>query len=144
MQPLSDKNPACDLRQQVLPDELKGRNWGGFLLPLFWGSANRVWIGLIPVLGIVYSLLSLVLGPALPDLGNAFGPLSLGVSFYLLLKGNELAWRSGRRWESVEQFRKVQTAWARVGLIVNLLIIALAIWVYLHAASAGIGAVGMG
>jgi len=90
---------------QALPEELKGLNWGAFLLPFVWGPANQVWIGLVGLLALFPNML--------------FFLASLGVSIYLLIKGNELAWRSGRRWESVEQFRAVQSAWLKAGLIVT-------------------------
>ncbi|HZT43963.1 MAG TPA: zinc ribbon domain-containing protein [Chthonomonadaceae bacterium] len=88
---------------QALPEELKGLNWGAFLLPFVWGPANQVWIGLVGALALLPTPLFLL--------------ISLVVSIYLLIKGNELAWRSGRRWESVEQFRAVQSVWLKAGLI---------------------------
>jgi hypothetical protein len=94
----------------VLPDELKGWNWGAFLLGPVWGLFNRVWFAL--VLAVIWIL------PFLPQWTAAplvFGGLALIV--YLGLKGNELAWRA-RRWDSVDQFRRVQQSWATWGLLV--------------------------
>ena len=75
----------------VVPDEIKGWNWGAFLMNWIWAIGNRVWIGLLAlVLGII---MSVILG----------------------IKGSEWAWQN-RRWESVEQFKQVQRIWAYWGL----------------------------
>ena len=52
------------------PDEIKGLNWGAFLLNWIWAIGNQVWIGLLALVPCV----------------NIF------VAVYLLFKGNELAW----------------------------------------------------
>ncbi len=92
-----------------------GLNWGGFLLPFIWGPANSVWIGLLG------------LAVLIPYVGWM---VCLGVGVYLLVKGNELAWRSGRAWQSVEQFHAVQKAWTMWGLVVTGISIVLGILVY--------------
>jgi len=87
-------------RQAVVPQELKGFNWGAFLWSWIWSIAHKTWIGLlslVPVIGVI-------------------------VWFALGFKGNEWGWRS-RRWESVEHFRQVQQKWTRwgvVGIVVSL------------------------
>ena len=45
----------------------------------------------------------------------------------LLFKGNEWAWQN-RRWDSREQFKRVQTWWNRVGVAVFLLLFALSLF----------------
>ena len=78
-----------------VPEEVKGLNWGGFLLCPIWSIFNQVWIGLaslVPCLGVV-------------------------VQIYILIKGNELAWQA-RPWESVAQFHEVQRKWAMWGVII--------------------------
>lgn len=80
----------------VVPDEIKGWNWGAFLMNWIWAIGNRVWIGLLAlVLGII---MSIILG----------------------IKGSEWAWQN-RRWESVEQFKTVQRIWAYWGVAVLIL-----------------------
>lgn len=77
----------------VLPEELKGLNGGAFLLSLFWSIAHSTWIGLlclVPYLGWI-------------------------MCFILLFKGNEFAWQN-RKWESIEQFKKVQQIWLYWGI----------------------------
>ena len=77
-----------------VPAEIKGWNWGAFLLGGFWSIGNQVWIGLLSFI---------------PYIG-------LGVAFYLGIKGNELAWKS-KRWDSIEQFKSAQRKWAIAGLV---------------------------
>lgn len=88
-----------------LPEELKGWNWGGLLLPFVWGPFNRVWLGLAVVLVFI---------PPMSDVLVLllYGPAAIFVG----MRGNELAWRA-RKWDSIEQFRAVQAQWARWGMI---------------------------
>jgi hypothetical protein len=85
-----------------VPEEVKGLNWGAFLLNWVWAIGNRVWIGLL----------------------GLFVPIVPFVAVYLLIKGNELAWNGPRQWESVEQFKVVQSTWQRWAVGVLLLTIA--------------------
>jgi len=75
----------------VLPDELKGFNWGACLMSWIWSIAHNTWIGLLTfVFGII---MMVVLG----------------------FKGNEWAWQN-RKWDSVEQFRETQRVWTKWGI----------------------------
>lgn len=76
-----------------IPDEIKGWNWGAFLLPYAWIFTNKTWIGLL-----------------------VFVPTGGWVmAFALGAKGNEWAWKS-RHWRSIEQFKAHQRGWAIAGL----------------------------
>ena len=77
--------------QSVVPPELQGLNWGAFMLNWIWGLGN----------GVTIALLALVV------------PF---FNVYLLIKGNELAWKA-KRWESVEVFQATQRKWLKGGLI---------------------------
>lgn len=88
--------------ENSFPAELKGWNWGAFFLGWIWSIGNRVWIGLlqlltfIPIIGLlIYVVMAVVLG----------------------LKGNEWAWKA-RKYENVEEFKKVQKTWAIWGLVI--------------------------
>ena len=86
----------------VVPDEIKGWNWGAFFLNWIWSIGNNVWIGLLAlILGII---MSIILG----------------------IKGSEWAWQN-RRWESVEQFKTVQHIWAVWGVVIFIASIAIAV-----------------
>jgi len=77
----------------VIPQEIRGWNWGAFLLSFWWGIFHGVWIslmGFIPFLNIIM-------------------PFVLGV------KGNEWAWQKNK-WDSVEHFKRTQRKWAWWGL----------------------------
>jgi serine/threonine protein kinase len=91
-------NSGCGINNttEEVPDEIKGWNWGAFLLPWFWLWTNQVWVGLlcfVPQTGFVVTL-------------------ALGA------KGNEWAWKS-RRWRSIEQFKEHQRGWAIAGLMIG-------------------------
>jgi serine/threonine protein kinase len=78
-----------------VPDEIKGWNWGAFLMPWLWPLTNQVWIGLT----------SWVPSPGWMVI----------VAIALGSKGNEWAWRS-RKWRSIEQFKAHQRGWTIAGL----------------------------
>jgi hypothetical protein len=78
-----------------VPAEVRGWNWGAFLLGWIWGIKNRTWVALwtfVPIVGIP-------------------------VMFILGAHGSEWAWRN-RQWQSVEQFKRTQRRWSWYGLIV--------------------------
>src|SRR5512143_3265919 len=81
--------------QSTLPPELQGLNWGGFLLSWIWGIGHSTWLALLALVPYVGWVMSIV----------------------LLIKGNEWAWQN-RKWESIQQFRDVQAAWTKWGIIV--------------------------
>ena len=91
--------------QSVVPPEIRGWNWGAFFLNWIWSIGNQVWIG----------LLALVLG--------------LIMSIILGVKGSEWAWQN-RRWESVEQFKRVQNTWAVWGLVVFIVSIVISVLLF--------------
>jgi hypothetical protein len=78
----------------VLPEELRGWNWGAFFLTWIWGAFNNVWIALLVFVPVASYVMPFVLG----------------------FKGNEWAWKN-KRWEGVHHFREVQRKWAIGGLI---------------------------
>lgn len=81
----------------VVPEEIKGWNWGAFLLNWIWSIGNQVWIGLLALIPCVNIIMAIILG----------------------VKGSEWAWQN-RQFESVEQFKAVQRAWAIWGLVILL------------------------
>jgi len=77
-----------------LPAELRGVNFGAFMIPFWWSIFNKSYIGLLCLI---------------PYVGGV-------MSFVLLFKGNEWAWQN-RRFDSVEHFRAVQRAWNMWGIV---------------------------
>jgi len=117
-----EKTPAPNTSGQgtsaVLPEELEGWNWGGFLLNWIWAVGNNTWIGLAALVPI--------------PLAN------LAVSILLGIKGNEWAWQN-KKWKSIDHFRHAQRIWlywgiaalcAPVVLIIGLALIAVGILGY--------------
>lgn len=92
---ISQSSAANTVEATAIPEEIKGLCWGGFLLHLFWGIGNRVWLALLMLIPYV----------------------NIAIPFILLFKGNEWAWRN-KKWESVEHFKRVQHNWTIAGLIV--------------------------
>lgn len=85
----------------VIPEEIKGWNWGAFAFNIFWGIGNKSYLPLlclIPFFNLVWI-------------------------FVCGAKGNEWAWQNGE-YTSVEEFKAVQATWKRAGLIQAILIIA--------------------
>lgn len=87
-----------------LPAELRGWNWGAFLLHWIWGIGNNTLIAFLVFVPLVGFVMPFVLGA----------------------KGSEWAWRN-RRWESPEAFRKTQRTWAIWGAVSWLAVIALCV-----------------
>ncbi len=83
-----------------VPPEVPGWNWGAFFFSWLWGVSNGVWVSLlIAMLGLIGSI-------------------------WLGAKGSEMAWQK-RRFESVEQFKGTQRAWATWGwvlFVINLIV----------------------
>ena len=78
-----------------VPNEIKGWNWGAFLMPWLWPFTNQVWIGLFSYVPNCHLIIAIALGA----------------------KGNEWAWKS-RKWSSIQHFKAHQRRWAMAGLFV--------------------------
>ncbi len=86
----------------AIPPGIKGWSWGAFLLNIIWAIGNRTWIGLLMIVPYLCFVMPFVLG----------------------YKGREWAWKN-RRWESVEQFQRVQRRWTIDGFVVAGIVIGL-------------------
>ena len=106
------KNTSCQGKASVIPNEIKGWNWGAFLLPLVWGIYHGVWLSLLLFIPIV----------------NFFTAIVFGAD------GNKWAWQN-RKWNSIEHFKKTQRTWALWGLGLLVLGIVLYIVMFLAAGS---------
>jgi len=80
-------------RQNPLPPELRGWNWGAFFLNWVWGLVHNTWIALLMFVPGVNIVMLFVLGA----------------------KGNAWAW-ANNEWRDVEHFKRTQRIWARVGI----------------------------
>lgn len=78
----------------VVPDEIKGWNWGAAGLGIIWGLYHNVWISLLNFIPVV----------------NWFWWIFLGVY------GNEWAWKK-QRWTSVAEFKDTQRKWMPWGIV---------------------------
>jgi hypothetical protein len=89
------ENTSGQGNNAVVPAEVDRWNWGAFLLSWIWGIGNNTFIALLMFVPFVNMVMTFVLGA----------------------KGSAWAWRN-KKWESVEQFKRVQREWAKWGLIV--------------------------
>lgn len=81
------------MNNNVVPEEVKGWNWGAFMYSILWGIGNKTYLSLlvlIPVFNLVWV-------------------------FVLGVKGNEWAWKNGE-YTDVATFKAVQATWNRAGL----------------------------
>ena len=85
-----DNNAAADT---AVPAAVKQWNWGAFLMSWIWGLGNKTYIALLSLIPVVSIVMAFVLGA----------------------KGSAWAWKNGK-WESVEQFTRVQGLWTAFGL----------------------------
>lgn len=99
----------------VLPEELKGLNWGALFLGWIWAIAMK---------NILAFLLCFFLG----GIGNII----------CLFTGNQWAWQT-RNFASIEEFRQVQKAWFVWGLVIFLIGIGIGLLVAIIATIAAIG-----
>lgn len=80
--------------KEAVPEEVKGWNWGAFSFNGIWGIANKTYIALLAFIPII----------------------NIPVMIFLGYKGNELAWKRAD-WNSVEQFKSVQSKWNIAGIV---------------------------
>lgn len=98
---MDDKeNTSGQGKEASIPSEVRGWNWGAFLLNWIWGIGNSTYIALLMFVPLVNIVMPFVLGA----------------------KGSEWAW-SNRRWSSVEAFKATQRKWAWAGLIVIVVLV---------------------
>ncbi len=95
------ENTSGQGKSAVIPPEIDKWNWGAFALNWIWGIGNNTYIALLMFLPFVNIVMWFVLG----------------------FKGSTWAWQN-KRWESVEQFQKIQRKWARGGLALYVAFIA--------------------
>lgn len=89
------ENTSGQGQNAVVPSEIRGWNWGAFLLNWIWGVGNNTLIALFALVPFVGLVMPFVLGA----------------------KGNSWAWRN-KRWESIEHFKSVQRQWTKWALII--------------------------
>ena len=89
------ENTSGQGRSAVIPQEIRGWNWGAFFFGWLWGIPNRVGLSLLSAIPYVGVIMLIVLG----------------------VKGNEWAWRH-KKWDSIEHFKSTQRRWGIAGVVV--------------------------
>ena len=106
-------NTSGNGQAAVLPEELKGYNWGALLLSWIWGIGNKTYI----------TLLSFLVA-FIPFIGCL---AALGMNIWFGFKGNEWAWQN-KHFESIEHFKSNQKKWTIAGIIV--MIVSIMVWIF--------------
>lgn len=106
------ENTSGQGKTATVPAEIDRWNWGAFLLNWIWGIGNGTYIALLALVPLVGFVMIFVLGA----------------------KGSAWAWRN-RKWDSVEQFRRVQRIWALAGCAVLVATVLLAVVLYFSVTS---------
>lgn len=113
----NDNNDSGRGEQSRLPHNLEGLNWGACILSVIWGGVMKVQG--MTLLGWTFLMMVPIVGMIFP--------------FYLLIKGNEIAWKS-RRWATHDEFKETQRKWTRIGFALAVVLIAfvlgLSVWIY--------------
>jgi hypothetical protein len=94
MDTMSEYEPGLGKGSPV-PPEIRGWNWGAFLLNWIWGIGNNTFIALLMFVPLVNIVMLFVLGA----------------------KGNEWAWRN-KMWRSVAEFKRTQRNWGIAGALI--------------------------
>ncbi|MFC1874482.1 hypothetical protein ACFLYX_04185 [Chloroflexota bacterium] len=95
----------------IVPKEVRGWNWGAFLLGWIWAIGNKAWIGVFLCLfAWMISMVTLQFGSE--SIGLLLG---VGVGVVLALKGSEWAWQN-KRWDSIKHFKRTQRTWRNWGI----------------------------
>jgi hypothetical protein len=102
----------------IVPEEIRGWSWGGFMLSWIWGIGNSVWLSLLCFVPFVGFIMIFVLGA----------------------KGKEWAWRE-RQWVSVAEFKRIQKIWDIIGIVIFCLNIAMIIFMIVMMSFASIASV---
>jgi hypothetical protein len=100
----------------MLP-HVQGWNWGAFVISWIWAFSHR-----LPGWGA--GILVLNLASNIPIVGILPGLAAFGLSIYLGIKGNDLAWRQ-RPFQGVEHFRATERVWRTWGIVLFVIFIAL-------------------
>ncbi|CUS25882.1 hypothetical protein FC70_GL000726 [Paucilactobacillus oligofermentans DSM 15707 = LMG 22743] len=92
----------------VVPQEVKGWNWGAFMFNIYWGIGNKSYLPLLTLIPIFNIIWIFVVG----------------------FKGNAWAWQKGG-YKDVATFKAVQATWNRAGLVAFILTIIVVIAYFL-------------
>ena len=88
-------NTSGEGAESIVPEQVKGFSWAGFLWTWIWGLGNKTYIGLLALIPVINFIVAIVLG----------------------IKGREWAWKN-KKWESIEQFNEVQKKWVIWWLVI--------------------------
>lgn len=92
------------MENELVPESVKGWNWGAFMLNAVWGVGNKTYLPLLSLLPLFGLIWAVVVG----------------------IKGNEWAWKNSdfsNTPEDIRAFQLTQDSWNRAGLFAFILAI---------------------
>jgi len=92
---------------------LKKWNWGAFLLSWIWAFGHGL---------VMWGVIGLI-ACFVPAIGSL---VALGIAIYLGIKGNELAWQTGK-YLSIEELKEKERKWTKWAVIIFIISFVLAI-----------------
>lgn len=131
----SPANTSGQGKKAVVPKEIKGWNWGAFLLTWIWGLSHRVLISLLIPISIMISTIAISLWglyhiTRVPFLLILSLVCFIIISMFVLgIKGNEWAWRA-KHYDSIKGFKNRENKWSIIAILC-LPIILFLIWFFL-------------
>lgn len=106
-------NTSGQGRSSVVPQEIRGWNWGGFFFTWIWGIGNRSWLAVL--FGITSAAFAFVADEYKADSWISLS-FTIITSAVIGIQGNQWAWQN-KKWADVDHFKKVQRRWAVWGLV---------------------------
>lgn len=106
----------------VVPEGVRGWNWGAFLLGWIWAIGNKAWIGVF--LGLFAWIINIVATQSDTEWMGLLINVVTGV--VLGLKGSKWTWQN-KRWDSVEHFKRTQKKWCNWGIVVFIVTIIISV-----------------
>ncbi|MHB1191256.1 MAG: ribonuclease G [Armatimonadota bacterium] len=93
-----EENTSGQGASSIVPEEIRGWNWGAFFLTWMWAVSMNTWVGLVALIPGVHLIMMFILGA----------------------RGNEWAWQN-RKWQSLGHFTKVQMIWGISGVAITVI-----------------------
>jgi hypothetical protein len=103
------KNNSGMTESTIVPEKVKGWSWGAFVFVWLWGIPNKSFLTLftlIPYAGILWRI-------------------------FCGVKAKEWAWQNNK-WDSVEEFNRIQKIWDISGILTILAIVAISVALCLY------------
>ena len=111
----TDKQPVEQYDEEC-PSIIDQWNWGAFALPALWGIANRIyWPAIVSVIASFAERFTRS-NENMAIVHYSIFAILLIMRIILGVNGNKMAWKSERKYLSIEKFEREQKFWKIIGL----------------------------